>query len=81
MVSSASEGVDFKFLKKILRNLGEKPIYDHAALNGSLRVEDKHHSCHIRFVQCPFEDAVGGTNVSSGVIESALNQTFEEVKN
>lgn len=79
VISCVSEGVDFKLLEKILRDLVEKPVYYHTALNATLRVADKNHSLDIRVIELPFEDRISGADVGCGVIEVALNQTFDEV--
>ncbi len=40
VVGGVAEGVDFEVLEEVLRDFVEEPVYDHAAFDAALGVQD-----------------------------------------
>lgn len=80
VVGGVSKRVDFELCQQVLGKFLEKPINDHASLDGTLGMQDEDDLGVLRVVELLLDDPVADSHVCCGVAKVALDKTFDDIE-
>jgi hypothetical protein len=80
VVGGISKSVDLKLIQQVLGNLIKKPVDDHAALDSTLRVDNKNDFVVLGVLERCFDFDIRVSDIHCGVAETSLYQTLYDVE-
>jgi hypothetical protein len=80
VVGGISKSVDLKLIQQVLGNLIKKPVDDHAALDSTLRVDNKNDFVVLGVLERCFDFDIRVSDIQCGVAETSLYQTLYHVE-
>lgn len=81
VVRGIAEGVNFQLVEQVARHLGQQPVNNHAAFDGTLRMYYEDHLAVLRVLEGFFDFDVRVADVHCGIAEASLNEALDHIEN